>query len=107
MDPGDYRLLLQLILAQRLELNAIESALKDAKVLTESQAREIRYQAAKTAEAWSRDETVDLTKLLHIHSSPGATMLVPMSDEDKDALRREIDAQAGSASAIPPRDNPR
>ena len=93
MENDDWRLLLRLVLAQRFEVNAIESALEDAKVLTHGQVLEIRAQAAKTAEAWSRDESADLLKLLLIHSQPGATMTVPLSQETREQLRREIDDQ--------------
>lgn len=90
MDQGAYRLLLQLILAQRLEINAIESALKAAGVLADSQIQEIRLQALKTAQAWSRDGSIDVLQLIQIHSSPNAAVLVPLSQENKDKLRSEI-----------------
>jgi hypothetical protein len=89
-EPGAYRVLLQLILAQRLEMNAIESALQGAGVLTGSQLHEVRVQAAKSAEVWSRDAGIDLLGLIRTHSSPDATMLLPLSREAKDELRREI-----------------
>ncbi|HWZ32340.1 MAG TPA: hypothetical protein VNX18_13455 [Bryobacteraceae bacterium] len=93
MDQGAYRLLLELILAQRLEINAIEAALKSAGVLADSQIREIRLTASKAVEAWGRDGSFDLVELIRIHSSPGATMLVPLSQETRDELHREINDQ--------------
>jgi len=93
IDQGAYRLLLQLILAQRLEINAIESALKSAGVLVDSQVQEIRLQASKTAEAWSRDGCIDVLGLIRLHSSPGSTTLVPLSPETRDELRQEINRQ--------------
>src|SRR5262249_25149026 len=64
IDQGAYRLLLQLVLAQRLEINAIESALKNAGALADSQIQEIRLQASKAAEVWSRDGGIDLLGLI-------------------------------------------
>jgi hypothetical protein len=93
IDQRAYRLLLQLILAQRLEINAIETALKSAGALADSQIREIRLQASKTAEAWSQDGSIDVLGLIRMHSSPSATMLVPLSQETRDELRREINGQ--------------
>jgi hypothetical protein len=90
IDQGAYRLLLQLVLAQRLEINAIESALKNAGVLADSQIHEIRLQASKTAEVWSRDGSIDVVGLIRTHSSTNATMLVPLPHEASDELRREI-----------------
>ena len=69
--------LLCLLLAQRLEINAIESALKKANVLTDWQVREIRKQATDTATAWTSKETDDAIRLMRIHSLPAATMGVP------------------------------
>ncbi len=86
-------MLLKLILAQRLEMNVIESALQNAGVLTKSQIDEIRRQAAKSAEDWSRGGETELLKLIRAHSMPGATMLVPLGQDEKEALRREIDDQ--------------
>ena len=93
IDQGAYRLLLQLILAQRLEINAIESALKSAGVLADSQLQEIRLQASKAAEAWSQNAGIDALGLIQVHSSPTATMLVPLSQESRDELRHEINGQ--------------
>jgi hypothetical protein len=93
IDQGAYRLLLQLVLAQRLEINAIESALKNAGALADSQIQEIRLQSAKAAEVWSRDAGIDLLGLIRVHSSPNAKMLMPLSPEATDELRREIDGQ--------------
>ena len=78
----EWRELLRLVLAQRLEINAIESALKNARILTEEQIKEIRSQASNTAAAWSSHETDDVLKLVRIHSSPNATMLVPPKQHD-------------------------
>jgi hypothetical protein len=73
----EWRQLLRLVLAQRLEMNAIESALKRARLLTDAELKEIRKQASDTAEAWSSEESDDVMALIRIHSSPDATMLVP------------------------------
>ena len=94
IDKGAYRLLLQLVLAQRLEINAIESALKGADVLADSQIQEVRLQASKTAEVWSRDTGIDLLGLIRMHAYPNANMLIPLSQEARDELRREINGQA-------------
>ena len=77
VPAGEWRLLLRLLLAQRLDLNAIESALKNARILTDAQIKEIRTQAADTANAWSSKDSDDVFALLRVHSSPMATMLVP------------------------------
>jgi hypothetical protein len=77
VEPGDWRQLLTLLLAQRLEINALESALKMASILTDAQIREIRTQASDTAKAWSAKDGDDPLALLRVHSSPAATMLVP------------------------------
>jgi len=80
--PDEWRQLLRLLLAQRLELNAIESALKNARILTDAQIKEIRTQASDTAAAWSAKDSDDVLTLLRVHSSPAATMLVPPIRED-------------------------
>jgi hypothetical protein len=77
VTTGEWRQLLRLLLSQRLEINAIESALKNAGVLTDAQIKAIRTQAADTATAWSSNDSDDVLTLLRVHSSPGATMLVP------------------------------
>jgi hypothetical protein len=77
MTNPEWRQLLTLLLSQRLELNAIESALKTAGILTEPQIKDIRTQALDTAKAWSSNESDDALALLRVHSSPSATMLVP------------------------------
>lgn len=77
VSADEFRRLLRVLLAQRLELNAIESALKNARVLTDAQIKEIRRQAADTAEAWTSHDGDDPLKLIQVHSSPDATMLVP------------------------------
>jgi hypothetical protein len=77
---AEWRQLLTLLLSQRLELNAIESALKSTNILTDAQIKAIRTQASDTAKAWSANETDDVLALLRIHSSPAATMLVPPPD---------------------------
>lgn len=82
VTTGEWRQLLRLLLAQRLELNAIESALKTARILTDAQIKEIRSQAADTASAWSSNDGDDVLALLRVHSSPGATMLVPPVPEN-------------------------
>ncbi|MGA3075070.1 MAG: hypothetical protein ABSG56_15380 [Bryobacteraceae bacterium] len=74
---GEWRMLLALVLAQRLEINAIESVLKRAKALTDAEVKAIRTQASQTATAWSSDDRDDVLALIRIHSSSEATMLVP------------------------------
>jgi len=76
----DWTQLLTLLLSQRLEINAMESALKNAGILTAAQVTEIRRQAMNTAKAWSADG--DALALLKVHSSPDATMLVPLRQEE-------------------------
>jgi hypothetical protein len=82
VTPGEWRQLLRLLLAQRLELNAIESALKNAHILTDSQMKEIRTQASNTAAAWSSNDGDDILALLRVHSSRDATMAVPRTREE-------------------------
>jgi hypothetical protein len=77
MPTGDWRQLLRLLLSQRLEINAIESALRNASILTDAQIKEIRTQAWDTATAWSSDDRDDVLAVIGVHSSPAATMLVP------------------------------
>ena len=77
MTTLEWRQLLTLLLSQRLELNAIESALKTANILTDAQVKAIRTQASDTAKAWSANDGDDVLALLRVHSSPAATMLVP------------------------------
>ena len=81
MTEGGRKELLTLLLSQRLEINAVESALKTARVLTDSQIREIRTQALDTAKAWSSKDSDDVLALLRVHSSPLATMSVPRTRE--------------------------
>ena len=81
MTNGEWRELLTLLLAQRLELNAIENALKTANILSGAQIKEIRQQALDTAKAWSSKESGDVMALLRVHSSPLATMSVPLKPE--------------------------
>jgi hypothetical protein len=81
ITTGEWRQLLRLVLAQRLEINAIESALKRAKALTDAELKQIRTQASDTAKAWSSNETDDVLTLIGIHSSSNATMLVPPAEE--------------------------
>ena len=83
--PEEWRLLLRFVLAQRLEINAIESALKNSKILTDGQIKEIRTQASQTAKAWSSEDGDDILKLIRIHSSPDAVMLVPPIREDEES----------------------
>jgi hypothetical protein len=82
MADASWKELLRLLLSQRLELNAIENALKVANILSAAQIREIRTQAADTAAAWSSHENDDVLALLRVHSSPMATMSVPPPPED-------------------------
>lgn len=76
---AEWRLLLRLLLSQRLELNAIEGALIAGGVLTAAHLKEIRTQAADTAKAWSSNENDDILTLLSVHSLPSASMRVPPS----------------------------
>ena len=91
VTTGEWRQLLRLLLAQRLELNAIESALKSSRVLTDTQLKEIRTQASDTATAWSSKESDDVLTLLAVHSWPAATMLVPQTQEE---LRRRFEGES-------------
>ena len=81
VNAEDWKLLLRLFLAQRLELNAIESALKNSLILTDGQLRNIRTQASDTATAWASRDDDDVLAIIRVHSSPGATMLVPQVRE--------------------------
>jgi len=81
VTTGEWRQLLRLVLAQRLEINAIESALKRANALTDAELKEIRTQASDTAKAWSSDDSDDVLTLISVHSSSYATMLVPPAAE--------------------------
>ena len=81
VTTAEWRELLTLALSQRLEINAIESALKAAGVLTDAQIKAIRKQATDTARAWSANESDDVLALLRAHSSPYATMLVPPRED--------------------------
>jgi hypothetical protein len=74
---AEWRLLLRLLLSQRLELNAIEGALINGGVLTAAHLKEIRTQACDTAKAWSSGENDDVLTLLSVHSLPSASMRVP------------------------------
>jgi len=85
VTTAEWRQLLTLLLAQRLEINALESALKTASILTDRQIREIRTQASDTAHAWSSKESDDVFGLLRVHSSPAATMLAPPFDPISDS----------------------
>lgn len=95
LKKGECGLLLQLILAQRLEINAIESALKGAGILTDSQIQEIRKQAANAAGTWTQNGESGLLDLIRVHSSPNAAMLVPLAQQTRDELRLQIDDQTG------------
>jgi hypothetical protein len=80
-NTTEWRLLLRLVLAKRLEINAIESALKRANALTDAEIKAIRKQASETAEAWSAGDHDDILTLIRVHASPHATMLVPPAEE--------------------------
>jgi hypothetical protein len=80
-SAGEWRELLRLLLAQRLEINALESALKRAGALLNAEIKAIRKQASETAEAWSSKEG-DVLRLIRIHASPGANMLVPPASDE-------------------------
>jgi hypothetical protein len=77
LTAGKWKELLTILLAQRLEINAIESALQNASILTDAQIKEIRTQASDTAKAWSSKDRDDVLALLRVHSSPFATMSAP------------------------------
>lgn len=77
MTDNGWKELLTFLLSQRLEINAIESALKTASILTGAQIQEIRTQASDTARAWSSKDSDDVLALLRVHSSPLANMSVP------------------------------
>jgi len=70
------------LLAQRLDFNAIESALKTASILTDKQIKSVRNQATDTARAWASRPDDDVLALLRAHSSPLATMVVPLKSEE-------------------------
>jgi hypothetical protein len=74
---SEWKELLTILLAQRLEINAVESAVQKAGILTEAQIREIRTQASDTAKSWNSRDGDDVLALLRVHSSPFATMAVP------------------------------
>jgi hypothetical protein len=78
----EWRELLTILLAQRLEINAMESALKTAGIVTDAQIKQIRTQASDTAKAWSSRDGDDIVALLRAHSSPFATMSVPPPREE-------------------------
>jgi hypothetical protein len=67
MTEGRWKELLKLLLSQWLEINAIESALKTASILTDAQVKEIRTQASDTAKAWSLKDSDDVLTLLRVH----------------------------------------
>jgi hypothetical protein len=77
MDDLEWKELLRLFLAQRLELNVMASALKEAGILTDWQIREMRKQASDTATAWAADEGEKVLRLIRVHGAPAATMGVP------------------------------
>jgi hypothetical protein len=81
VTDGEWRQLLRLVFAQRLEINAIESALKRAQALTDLEIKEIRTQASDTSKAWGSGDNDDVLSLIRVHSSPGATMLIPPTQE--------------------------
>jgi hypothetical protein len=64
----EWRQLLRLLLAQRLEINAIESDLKTAGILTDAQIKEIRTQASDT-EVRAPAATADYSKLDFVASA--------------------------------------
>jgi hypothetical protein len=76
-------MLLRLVLAQRLEINAIESALKRANALSDAEIQAIRTQAMETATAWSSGDGDDVLALIRIHAAPAASMLVPPTGKDE------------------------
>ena len=82
ITAAEWRELLSILLAQRLELNALESVLRSSSILTAAQIKDIRTQAADTAKAWSSREDDDVLKLLRIHSLPQASMTLQPPEED-------------------------
>ena len=82
MTTPEWRELLTILLAQRLEINAIETALKQASVLTDAQIKEIRTQTSDTAKAWSSRDGDDVLTLLRVHSSAFASMGMPPKPEE-------------------------
>lgn len=86
VTTGEWRRLLRLLLSQRLEINAIESALTSARILTGAQIKAIRTQASDAAKAWSSEDSDDILTLLGIHSSRDATMLVPRTETNEPEL---------------------
>ena len=81
VTTGEWRELLTILLSQRLEINALESALKTTSILTDAQIKEIRTRASDTAKAWSSKDGDDVLALLRVHSSPFASMSVPPRPE--------------------------
>ena len=77
ITAAEWRHLLRLLLAQRLEINALEGALAEAGTLTKAHLLEIRTQATDTAAAWSSEPSDDVLALLRVHSLPVASMRVP------------------------------
>jgi hypothetical protein len=86
VTSGEWRHLPRLLLSQRLEINAIESAITIAGILTSAQIKSIRTQAMQTAKAWSSEESDDVLKLLGIHASADATMGVPLRDSGNNVV---------------------
>jgi hypothetical protein len=83
-SSAEWRTLLCLLLAQRLELNAIEGVLIASGALTEAHLKEIRQQASDTAKAWSSETGDDVLSLLRIHSLPEAKMRVSPPESQSD-----------------------
>jgi hypothetical protein len=64
LKAEEWKLLLRLMLSQRLEINAIETALTSSKALTEGQVKEIRKQASQAAKSWSSDDSDNMLTLI-------------------------------------------
>ena len=82
VTAAEWKQLLRLVLAQRLEINALGSALKRAKAVTDGELKAIRAQASDTAIAWSSNQSDDVLTLIRIHSSRDATMTIPLPPEE-------------------------
>jgi hypothetical protein len=50
-------------------------------------------QAANAAQTWRQNGGANVLDLIRIHSSPNATMLVPLAQQTRDELRVQIDGQ--------------
>ena len=81
ISPGHWRELLSFLLAQRLGLNAMESALQPAGILSVKEIPAIRAQAADTAQSWSARDGDGVLKLLRVRGPAKASLPVPGRDK--------------------------